>query len=375
LEFEQFHIGTMSSRIVGRYGLSMFSSWRRRIEARSLSTLTKAPIRVALTGAAGQIGYAMTMRIAGGELFGPDQPVILQLVEVPQGMKALQGCVMEIQDGAFPLLKGIVATDNLETGFGDADYLIFVGARPRTKGMERKDLMSANAEIFATQGKVMNTVASRTAKALVVGNPANTNALVLSANAPDFPPGNIMAMTRLDHNRAKGMLAEKAGVPVREVKDVIIWGNHSSTQYPDISHATITGKPAMDMIGDPSWLDTNFIPDVQQRGAAIIAARGASSAASAANAAIDNIRDVHGSSSPELQSIAVPSDGSYDIEPGLWYSVPCVCGNGTYKPVTSLSIDDRSRRLMQITMNELKEERDSVRHLLPKGKGKTSRWR
>mmetsp|Transcript_41871 Transcript_41871/g.103056 ORF Transcript_41871/g.103056 Transcript_41871/m.103056 type:complete len:315 (-) Transcript_41871:170-1114(-) len=303
-------------------------------------------------------------------MFGPDQPVIFHLIEVPEGMKRLQGCVMEIKDGGFPLLKGIVATDNLEQGFGDVDYAVFVGAKPRSKGMERKDLMSANAKIFATQGKALNSAAKKDVKALVVGNPANTNALVLSANAPDIPPGNIMAMTRLDQNRAMGMLAEKANVPVRDVERVVIWGNHSTTQYPDISHAIIAGKPGPQVITDKSWLDGTFLPSVQQRGAAILAARGASSATSAGSAAIDHIRDMFVGSGEAWQSMGIPSDGSYDIEPGLWYSVPVTCGNGSYQPIAGLSIDERSRAKMVATMTELKEERDAVLDLLPSTYGK-----
>lgn len=297
-------------------------------------------------------------------MLGPNQPVNLQLIETEPGMKPLSGVTMELSDCAFPLLRSVKSTTDLEAGFGDASLAILVGARPRSKGMERGDLLTANASIFAAQGAALNAAAARDVSVLVVGNPANTNALVASANAPDLSPGQFMAMTRLDQSRAEGMLAEKAGVDVKDVDRVIIWGNHSATQYPDLSHARIGGKWAKDVIKDEKWLTGDFVSRVQKRGAEVIAARGASSAASAASAAIDNIRDVH-LGSEKWQSIGVLSDGSYGIGGGLWYSVPCACPGLHYTRVKGLPIDEYSAKMMNTTEAELVAERDSVRHLLP----------
>lgn len=324
----------------------------------------KSPVRVTVTGAAGQISYGLLFRIAAGDMLGPDQPVILQLLEIPPAMNALQGVVMELDDCAFPLLQGIVATDDPNVGFADSDYALLVGAMPRKKGMERKDLLTANSQIFSVQGKAINDNAKKDIKVLIVGNPANTNALITIANAPDIKPGNITAMTRLDHNRAMSQLASKTGTPSNEIKRMTIWGNHSSTQYPDISDATIAGKPATELV-DTTWYQETFIPTVQKRGAAIIEARGASSAASAANAAIDHIRTWEtGTAADDWVSMAIPSDGSYGISEGLIYSFPCTCAEGEYKIVQGLEIDDFSRQKMDATMQELQEERDEVKDLL-----------
>ncbi|MEO0615873.1 MAG: malate dehydrogenase [Pseudomonadota bacterium] len=323
-----------------------------------------SPVRVAITGAAGQIGYQLAFRIASGQLLGPDQPVILQLLEIPPALPALEGVVMELDDCAFPTLAGVVATDQAETAFADADYALLVGARPRGPGMERKDLLEANAAIFSAQGKAMNDVASRDIKVLVVGNPANTNALIAQSNAPDLNPANFTAMTRLDHNRAMAQLAMKTGKHVNDIKNMIIWGNHSATQYPDVSHATVGGEPAGSLV-DAGWLTDDFIPTVQQRGAAIIKARGASSAASAASAAIDHVRDwALGTPADSWVSMAVPADGSYGIEPGVIYSYPVRCAGGSYEIVQGLDIDDASRTLMDATETELREERAAIESLL-----------
>ncbi len=324
----------------------------------------KSPARVAITGAAGQIGYQLAFRIASGQLLGNDQPVILQLLEIPPALPALEGVVMELDDCAFPLLAGVVATDDAETAFKDADYALLVGARPRGPGMERKDLLEANAKIFSAQGKAMNAVASRDIKVLVVGNPANTNALIAQSNAPDLNPANFTAMTRLDHNRAMAQLATKTGKHSSDVKNMIIWGNHSATQCPDVSHATVAGEAAGSIV-DAGWLTDTFIPTVQQRGAAIIKARGASSAASAASAAIDHVRDwALGTSDDSWVSMAVPADGSYGIEPGVIYSYPVRCSGGNYEIVQGLEIDDASRALMDATETELREERAAIESLL-----------
>eukprot|EP00188_Purpureofilum_apyrenoidigerum_P005689 Plantae.Rhodophyta-Purpureofilum_apyrenoidigerum.ctg7684.p1 GENE.Plantae.Rhodophyta-Purpureofilum_apyrenoidigerum.ctg7684~~Plantae.Rhodophyta-Purpureofilum_apyrenoidigerum.ctg7684.p1 ORF type:complete len:357 (+),score=62.54 Plantae.Rhodophyta-Purpureofilum_apyrenoidigerum.ctg7684:163-1233(+) len=336
--------------------------------ARGMSSSRKSPVTVAVTGAAGQIGYATLMRIANGEMLGKDQPIDLKLIEVQPGLKPLQGVVMEIQDGAFPLLNSMRATADLHEGFGDADYAILIGARPRGPGMERADLMSANASIFREQGRAINKVAKRDLKALVVGNPANTNALVLSANAPDIDPRNIHAMTRLDQNRALAQLALKLNTGVANIEKVCIWGNHSSTQYPDVTHgfATIKGKKTKltDVI-DPKWYTQEFLPTVQKRGAAIINARGASSAASAGNSAIDHIRDLMLGAGNAWCSIAYPSNGEYNVEKGLWFSMPTLCsGNGQFDVVKHLKIDDFSSKMIKATEKELKDERDSIRHLL-----------
>jgi malate dehydrogenase len=324
----------------------------------------KTPVRIAVTGSAGQIGYALLFRIAAGDMLGPDQPVILQLIEVPQAMKALEGVVMELRDCAFPLLADIVATDDVNVGFKDADYAILVGARPRGPGMERKDLLEANGAIFTVQGKAINDHASRGVKVLVVGNPANTNALIASRSAPDLDPRQFTAMTRLDHNRAISQLAAKTGKPVSAIRRMTVWGNHSSTQYPDISHALVDGRPATELV-DQAWVENDFIPTVQQRGAAIIAARGASSAASAASSAIDHMRSwALGTPDGDWVSMAIPSDGSYGIPEGVVYSYPVTCRDGRYEIVQNLPISAFSRARMDATAKELFEERDAVKHLL-----------
>lgn len=336
---------------------------------RALSTTSAAPSakKVAVTGAAGAIGYALLMRIASGQMFGSDVPVELQLLETEAGMKPLRGVVMEIHDGAFPLVEKVVSTSDPNVAFGDADFALLVGARPRGPGMERSDLMSANAAIFAEQGRALNDSAKKDISVLVVGNPANTNALVAAANAPDLSPQQFMAMTRLDQNRAMGQVAIRTGVPVSSVERVVIWGNHSSTQYPDLSHALVDGRPALEVIGDDSWVKSEFIPRVQKRGAEIIGARGASSATSAASAAIDHMRDLFAGSDDAWQSMAIPSDGSYGIDKDIWYSVPVTCsGNGVYTRVTDLpQPDEFSAAMMDATRKELLEERNAVRHLLP----------
>lgn len=324
----------------------------------------KSPVRVTITGAAGQIGYQLAFRIASGQMLGSDQPVILQLLEIPPALPALQGVVMELDDCAFPTLAGVVATDNPDEAFKDSDYALLVGARPRGPGMERKDLLEANAQIFSVQGKAMNDHASRDIRVLVVGNPANTNALIASSNAPDIDAGNFTAMTRLDHNRAMAQLAQKTGKHVNDVSRMTIWGNHSATQYPDINHATVDGTAASDLV-DQEWLSDTFIPEVQQRGAAIIAARGASSAASAASAAIDHMRDwALGTDGDDWVSMAIPADGSYGIEPGVIYSYPVRCSNGNYEIVQDLEISEFSRERMDATETELREERAAIESLL-----------
>jgi malate dehydrogenase len=322
------------------------------------------PVRIAITGAAGQIGYQLCFRIAAGDMLGPDQPVILQLLEITPALGALQGVVMELNDAAFPLLMDIVATDNAETAFADADYALLVGAKPRGPGMERKDLLSANGKIFGPQGAAMNKVASRDIKVLVVGNPANTNALIAQSAAPDLDPRNFTAMTRLDHNRALAQLAGKLGTHHSKIAKMVVWGNHSSTQYPDIRFTEVGGKSvAGDVEGD--WYRNTFIPDVQQRGAAIIKARGASSAASAASAAIDHIRNwTLGTPAGDWVSMSVPADGSYGVGEGIIYSFPCVCRNGDYEIVQGLDVDDFSRERMNATEAELREERAAVEDLL-----------
>ncbi len=324
----------------------------------------KTPVRVAITGAAGNIGYAMAFRIAAGDMLGKDQPVILQLIEISPALEALKGVVMELRDCAFPLLTDVIATDDINVGFKDADYALLVGARPRGPGMERKDLLSANGAIFGPQGKALNDHANKEVKVLVVGNPANTNALIARAAAPDLNPRNFTAMTRLDHNRAMWQLAEKTGTHNTDVKNVVIWGNHSATQYPDISHCTISGKPAADQVDD-AWYQETFIPVVQQRGAAIIKQRGGSSVASAASAAIDHMRSwALGTPEGEWVSMGVPSDGSYGIAEGIVYSYPCVCKDGDYEIVQGLEISDFDREKMLATEKELHEERDSIADLL-----------
>ena len=325
----------------------------------------KAPVRVAVTGAAGQISYSLLFRIAAGDMLGRDQPVILQLLEITPALKALEGVAMELDDCAFPLLAGVVCTDDATVAFKGADYALLVGARPRGPGMERKDLLEANAAIFSVQGKAINDHASSDIKVLVVGNPANTNALIAQRNAPNIDPRQFTAMTRLDHNRALTQLAIKTGVTINDITQVTIWGNHSSTQYPDLFHAQIKGEPAIERI-EQDWYRDSFIPTVQKRGAAIIDARGASSAASAANAAVFHMRDwALGSAENDWVSMGVYSDGSYGIEEGLIYSFPCTCSNGNWEIVQGLDISDFSREKMLATEKELKEERDAVKSLLP----------
>ena len=326
----------------------------------------KTPVRVAVTGAAGNIGYALLFRIAAGDMLGKDQPVILHLLEIPQSLDALKGVEMELNDCAFPLLAGIVATDDANVAFKDVDYALLVGARPRGPGMERKDLLAANGKIFGPQGKALNDRAKRDVKVLVVGNPANTNALIAQANAPDLDPKCFTAMVRLDHNRAMGQLAEKTGKHNTDVKHMIIWGNHSSTQYPDLHHASVDGKPALELV-DQAWYENDFIPTVQQRGAAIIKARGASSAASAASAAIDHMRSwALGTAEGEWVSMGIPADGSYGIEPGVIYGYPVTCKDGKYDIVQGLEIGEFSRERMDATRQELGEERAAVEDLLGK---------
>jgi malate dehydrogenase len=324
----------------------------------------KQPIRVAVTGAAGQISYSLLFRIASGQMLGIDQPVILQLLEIPPAMEALGGVVMELDDCAFPLVHGIVATDNPDIAFKDVEIALLVGSRPRGPGMERKDLLEANAQIFSAQGKALNDHAARSVRVLVVGNPANTNCLIAQRNAPDLEARNFTAMTRLDHNRALTQLGQKTATHVTEIKGLAIWGNHSATQYPSITHATVAGKAAMDLV-DQAWIEDDFIPTVQQRGAAIIAARGLSSAASAANAAIDHVRDWIAGTDGEIVSMGVYSDGSYGIAEGLIYSFPCVCENGEWTIVQGQEISEFSREKMTATETELAEERDAVKDLLP----------
>lgn len=325
----------------------------------------KQPVRVAITGAAGQISYSLLFRIASGDMLGKDQPIILQLLEITPALEALKGVAMELDDCAFPLLAGIVQTDDPNVAFKDADYALLVGARPRGPGMERKDLLEANAAIFSVQGKAINDNANPNIKVLVVGNPANTNSLIAQRNAPNINPRQFTAMTRLDHNRAMAQLAAQTGTTVNDVKKITIWGNHSATQYPDISQATVKGAAAEGLV-DRQWYETTYIPVVQQRGAAIIKARGASSAASAANAAIDHMRTwALGTAEGDWVSMGVYSDGSYGIEKGLIYSFPVTCQNGDWSIVQGLPISDFSRAKMSATEKELVEERDGVKHLLP----------
>jgi malate dehydrogenase len=326
----------------------------------------KAPVRVLVTGAAGQIGYALLFRIAAGDMLGKDQPVILHLLEITPALPALNGVAMELSDCAFPLLAGIVCTDDVNVAAKDVDYALLVGARPRGAGMERKDLLEANGAIFSPQGKALNAHARRSVKVLVVGNPANTNALIAQSNAPDLDPNCFTAMVRLDHNRAMSQLADKTGAHNSDVKKMIIWGNHSSTQYPDIHHATVKGKPALSLV-DQAWYEKEFIPTVQQRGAAVIKARGSSSAASAANAAIDHMRSwALGTDDGDWVSMGIPSDGSYGIAPGVIYGYPVTCKNGKFAIVQGLEINAFSRSRMDATDKELREERAGVEHLFAK---------
>lgn len=324
----------------------------------------KSPVRVAVTGAAGQISYSLLFRIASGDMLGKDQPVILQLLEIEPAMNALKGVIMELQDCAFPLLHDIVASHDPMVAFKDIDIALLVGARPRSKGMERKDLLEANGAIFTTQGKALAAVAKKDVKVLVVGNPANTNALIALNNAKGLDPRNFHAMLRLDHNRAYSQLAEKTGAHTTDINKIVVWGNHSATQYPDVSYATVNGKKASELV-DNAWLVDTFIPTVQKRGAAIIEARGLSSAASAANAAIEHIRDwVLGTKEGEYVSMGVPSDGSYGIPEGVVYGFPCICKNGDFEIVQGLEISEFSRQRMDATYQELLEEREAIQHLL-----------
>ncbi|MDX1375130.1 MAG: malate dehydrogenase [Burkholderiales bacterium] len=326
-----------------------------------------SPVRVAVTGAAGQIGYSLLFRIAAGDMLGPDQPVILQMLEIPdeKAQKALAGVMMELDDCAFPLLHGMVAASDPKVAFKDAQIALLVGARPRGPGMERKDLLSANGRIFQPQGRALNEVAARDVRVLVVGNPANTNALIAMKNAPELKPTQFTAMMRLDHNRARSQIAAKLAKPVAAVRKTIVWGNHSATQYPDIFHAECDGKPAWESIKDQAWLEKTFIPTVQKRGAAIIEARGLSSAASAASAAIDHVRDwVHGTPEGDWVSMGVPAEGSYGIPEGVLYGMPVVCRNGAYQIVQGLEISPFARDKMSATLKELHEERDGVKDLL-----------
>ncbi len=321
------------------------------------------PIRIAVTGAAGQISYSLLFKIASGQMLGPEQPVILQLLEIPPAMKALGGVVMELDDCAFPLLHDIVATDNPDVAFAGVEFALLVGSRPRGPGMERKELLEANAQIFSLQGKSLNDHAAGNVRILVVGNPANTNCLIAQRNAPDIDPRQFTAMTRLDHNRALTQLGRKTGNHVTAIKNLIIWGNHSATQYPDVSHASVAGQRALDLV-DQDWIEQDFIPVVQQRGAEVINARGLSSAASAANAAVDHMRDWVSGTDGEIVSMGICSEGSYGIEKGLIYSFPCICENGHWAVVDSLEISAFSQLKMSETEAELIEERDAVRHLL-----------
>lgn len=323
------------------------------------------PICIAVTGAAGQIGYSLLFRIAAGDMLGRNQPVILKLLDIPQLLPSLKGVVMELEDCAFPLLAGIVATDDPKEAFRDATIAILVGARPRSKGMERKDLLEANGAIFTVQGRALDEVARRDVKILIVGNPANTNAYIAMKNAPGLAPENFSAMMRLDHNRALSQIAAKVGKPVSSVKKMIVWGNHSATQYPDVNHAEIDGSKAIDLLNDPGWVEGHFIPTVQKRGTVVIEARGLSSAASAANAAIDHIHDwVFGTPENDWVSMAIPSDGSYGIPAGIFYGYPVTCREGIYKIVSGLEISEFSKMKMRATYQELLEERDSVQQLL-----------
>jgi malate dehydrogenase len=327
----------------------------------------KRPVRVAVTGAAGQIGYSLLFRIASGEMLGAEQPVILQLLEIPdeKAQKALRGVMMELDDCAFPLLEGMSPASDPQVAFKDADFAILVGARPRGPGMERKDLLEANGKIFGPQGKALSDVANRDVKVLVVGNPANTNCLIAMKNAPRLKPTQFTSMMRLDHNRSLTQIAQKTGKSVPSLKKMTVWGNHSATQYPDLFQAEADGKKVWPLINDQNWLEKTFIPTIQKRGAAIIDARGLSSAASAANAAMDHMRNwVYGTPSGDWVSMGVPADGSYGVAEGVLYGYPCTCKNGNYEIVKGVEVSDFSRARMQATLKELHEERDSVKHLL-----------
>lgn len=325
----------------------------------------KLPIRVAVTGAAGQIGYSLIFRIAAGDMLGQDQPIILQLLDIPQSQPMLKGVVMELDDCAFPLLASVIATDDPKIAFRDARIAMLVGARPRSKGMERKDLLETNGAIFSLQGRILDEVASRDVKVLVVGNPANTNAYIAMSNAPGLKPGNFSAMLRLDHNRALSQVAAKLIQPVLSIHRMAIWGNHSTTQYPDLNHAELSGQKVTELINDPAWVENYFIPTVQKRGSTVIEARGLSSAASAANAAVSHIRDwVSGTPENDWVSMGIPSDGSYGIPAGVMYGHPVTCRDGVYAIVQGLQISDSGKIRMQASYQDLLGERESVRHLL-----------
>lgn len=325
-----------------------------------------SPVRIAITGAAGQIGYSLLFRIAAGDMLGSHQPVILQLLDIPQSESVLQGVVMELQDCAFPLLADVIATHDPAIAFDQADIAILVGAKPRTKGMERRDLLQANGEIFKAQGRTLNQVAKRTVKVLIVGNPANTNAYITMKNAPDLSPANFSGMLRLDHNRAVSQIAMKLSEPVHSIRKVVVWGNHSSTQFPDLYHAEAAGKKVIELIHDHTWIENDFIPTVQNRGAAVIEARGKSSAASAANAIICHIRDwIFGTPEDDWTTMGILSDGSYGIPEGVIYGFPIICKNGTPEIIQDLAINSLAREKLDISYNELIEEQNSIRHLLP----------
>jgi malate dehydrogenase len=326
--------------------------------------VSDSPVRVAVTGAAGQIGYAILFRIASGQLLGPDSTVHLSLLEIPDALKAVEGTAMELDDCAFPLLAGVDITADPGQAFDGANIALLIGARPRTKGMERSDLLEANGGIFKPQGKALNDHAASDIKVLVVGNPANTNCLIAQNNAPDIPADRFTSMMRLDHNRALAQLGAKAGVPVREVTNMTVWGNHSPTQYPDIFHAKVKGENAAEVVNDQEWLESDFIPTVQKRGAAVIEARGASSAASAANAAIEHVHDwVLGTPGGDWVSMGIPSDGSYGIEEGLIFGFPVTCSNGAYEIVQGLDLNEFSRSRLDVTVNELGDERETIKRL------------
>ena len=326
--------------------------------------MSDSPVRVAVTGAAGQIGYAILFRIASGQLLGPDTPVHLSLLEIPDALKAVEGTAMELDDCAFPLLAGVDITDDPNKAFDGVNIAMLIGARPRTKGMERSDLLEANGGIFKPQGQALNDHASSDIKVLVVGNPANTNCLIAQQNAPDIPAERFTSMMRLDHNRAIAQLAAKAGAQVRDVTNMTVWGNHSPTQYPDIFHAKVKGENAAEVVDDQEWLEDDFIPTVQKRGPAVIEARGASSAASAANAAVDHMHDwVLGTPDGDWVSMGIPSDGSYGVDEGLIAGFPVTCANGSYEVVQGLELNDFSRSRLEVTVNELKDERATIKRL------------
>jgi malate dehydrogenase len=326
--------------------------------------VSDSPVRVAVTGAAGQIGYAILFRIASGQLLGPDTSVHLSLLEIPDALKAVEGTAMELDDCAFPLLSGVDISADPNQAFDGVNLALLIGARPRTKGMERSDLLEANGGIFKPQGKALNDHAASDIKVLVVGNPANTNCLIAKSNAPDIPAERFTSMMRLDHNRALAQLAAKAGVAVREVTNMTVWGNHSPTQYPDIFHAKVKGENAAEAVNDQAWLENDFIPTVQKRGAAVIEARGASSAASAANAAVEHVHDwVRGTPGGDWVSMGIPSDGSYGIEEGLIFGFPVTCSDGSYEIVQGLDLNDFSRSRLDVTVNELNDERETIKRL------------